>query len=352
VSFLELAGLGKQFDGRAVLRDVTLRIEQGETVALLGPSGSGKTTALRILAGLETPDSGRVWIGGVDVTAEPPARRGVGMVFQNFALFPHLSIGDNVAFGLEGRGLARDEIARRVGVALDKVRLAGREKGRVQELSGGMQQRVAVARALAPEPAVLLLDEPFSNLDPQLREATRAELRETIRRVGITSVLVTHEQEEAFDVADRVALLHHGRLEQVGTPEELYERPASLAAGTFVGRASLLRGTWTADGLRLAGSEVVWPGTPAAGLAAGAAAVMLVRPEAVRLAAAGEKAALAGVVAARRFAGASSFYRVALSGGTTIEIEAEPDAARVEEQVAVALRSAARPPVFADLEPR
>src|SRR3989442_1149720 len=213
---------------------------RGEIVALLGPSGSGKTTVLRLLAGFELPDAGRIAIEGEDVTALPPARRRCGMVFQHYALFPHLDVGENVGFGLDR--LDRHDRDRKVAASLELVDLAGFERRKPDELSGGQQQRVALARALAPEPRVLLLDEPLSNLDPALRERTRRELRALIKRVGITTVFVTHEQEEAFDLGDRVAVLDRGRLEQVGAPEDLYERPASLFVATFVGRANVVQG--------------------------------------------------------------------------------------------------------------
>src|SRR5205807_689687 len=198
-----------------------------------GPSGGGKTTLLRLLAGFETPDGGRITVAGEDLTAVPAAKRRCGMVFQHYALFPHLDVGANVAFGISGR--ERRSIAAKVAEVLALVDLAGFERRKVQELSGGQQQRVALARALAPEPRLLLLDEPLSNLDPTLRERTRRELRSLIKRVGITTLFVTHEQEEAFDLGDRIAVLQAGRVEQVGTADELYEHPASLFVATFVG---------------------------------------------------------------------------------------------------------------------
>ncbi len=191
-AYVELDRLTKRFDATTAVDGVSLAIARGEIVALLGPSGSGKTTTLRLLAGFESPDDGRVLVDGVEVTRVPPVDRRFGMVFQHYALFPHLDVGANVAFGLESLGVEGDELARRVTQALALVDLAGFERRRIAQLSGGQQQRVALARALAPEPKVLLLDEPLSNLDPTLRERTRRELRELIRRVGITTVLVTH----------------------------------------------------------------------------------------------------------------------------------------------------------------
>jgi len=354
--FVVLDGLRKQFGGRDVLRDFSLAIGAGEIVALLGVSGSGKTTALRLLAGLDAADAGTITIDAENVTRQKAARRGVGMVFQHYALFPHLSIGENVSFGLEGRGLERPEIRRRAEAALAQVQLAGRFDGRVGALSGGMQQRVAIARALAPAPRVLLLDEPFSNLDPVLREQTRAELRDTIRRIGITTVLVTHEQEEAFDVADRIALLVEGRLQQVGTAEDLYARPRTLAVARFIGRATELAGTAVESGgtwgLRLAiDPETLWPTLPANGAAvsAGKAAVLVVRPEALRFVERGTEGidrGLAGAVIARRFAGPWSYFRVRLERGGEVEVLARSGAVEVDQPVTVALDPAAPPPTL------
>src|SRR2546427_323696 len=222
-AFLEIADLAKRFDATVAVDGVSLAIARGEILALLGPSGSGKTTMLRLLGGFETPDAGRIVVAGEDVTRAPPARRRLGMVFQHYALFPHLDVGENVAFGLPRRGTSDPKVAE----VLALVGLAGFERRRVQELSGGQQQRVALARALAPEPRVLLLDEPLSNLDPSLRERTRRELRALIKRVGITTMFVTHEQEEAFDLGDRVAGLHAGRLEQRRHAARVSEQPAN-----------------------------------------------------------------------------------------------------------------------------
>ncbi len=306
-AFVALDGVRKQWSPTVSVGPLSLEIPQGEILALLGPSGSGKTTVLRVLAGFETPDTGRIAVGGEDVTAVPPARRRCGMVFQHYALFPHLDVGQNVAFGLRGRGDAE----RKVAEVLALVDLAGFERRKPHELSGGQQQRVALARALAPEPRLLLLDEPLSNLDPTLRERTRRELRALIRRVGITTLFVTHEQEEAFDLGDRVAVLHGGRLEQLGAAEELYERPASLFVATFVGRANVLRGAI------------------ARALGAGAGQLLVVRPERLRFADAG----LAGTVRERRYTGAAAFYQVETEHGDRLEVLAGPEAARLGERV-------------------
>jgi ABC-type Fe3+/spermidine/putrescine transport system ATPase subunit len=311
--FLELQGLTKRFGDVTAADRVSLSIARGDILALLGPSGSGKTTLLRLLAGFETPDAGRVVVGDEDVTSLPPARRRFGMVFQHYALFPHLDVGENVAFGLRGSG-ERGAVDDKVAQTLALVHLDGFERRKVHELSGGQQQRVALARALAPEPRVLLLDEPLSNLDPSLRERTRRELRAVIQRVGITTIFVTHEQEEAFDLGDRIALLSAGRLEQVGTADELYERPASLFAATFVGRANVFRG--------------------AAARAFGASDghVVVVRPEALRFATTG---GLPGVVQERRYTGAWALYQVELEGGERLEVLAGPRAVRIGDRVHV-----------------
>jgi len=260
--FLHLDQLDKSFGRERVLSGISLEVGKGEVLALLGPSGSGKTTALRSVAGFEVPDSGRVVVDGEDVTRLPPDRRRFGMVFQHYALFPHLTVGGNVAFGLAGRGLDKSAVERRVAEALALVELPGFQDRRVGQISGGQQQRVALARALAPEPRVLLLDEPLSNLDPSLRERTRRELRIAIRRVGITTLLVTHEQEEAFHLGDRVAVLYRGTLQQVGTPEDLYARPATRFVATFVGRASVLPGRFERGAAGQGAVRLDRPGNP------------------------------------------------------------------------------------------
>jgi putative spermidine/putrescine transport system ATP-binding protein len=313
-AFLQLQGIEKRWSDAVTIGPITLDISRGEILALLGPSGSGKTTMLRLLAGFEAADGGRIAVSNEDVTNVPPARRRFGMVFQHYALFPHLDVGDNVGFGLAG-SRERGAVATKVSAALALVDLAGFERRKVHELSGGQQQRVALARALAPEPRVLLLDEPLSNLDPALRERTRHELREVIKRVGITTVFVTHEQEEAFDLGDRIAVLNQGRLEQAGSADELYERPASLFVATFVGRANVFRG---------AAAKLLGGGATRNG-------VVVVRPERLRFGPAG----LPGVVRERRYTGAAAFFTVESDDHERFEVLAEPDAAQVGERVYV-----------------
>jgi ABC-type Fe3+/spermidine/putrescine transport system ATPase subunit len=345
-AFLTLDSLEKRFGDAAVTRGVTLEASRGEIVALLGPSGSGKTTVLRLVAGFETPDAGRILIEGEDVTAVPPERRRFGMVFQHYALFPHMTVGENVAFGLAARGASAAETRERVKETLSLVGLSGFEDRRVTEISGGQQQRVALARALAPRPRVLLLDEPLSNLDPTLRDRTRRELKRAIRQVGITTLFVTHEQEEAFELGDRVAVLHRGRLEQVGIPEDLFARPATRFVATFIGRSSVLAAVWDGQGARLA-DGVLWPAEAAEPLAPGAAADLVVRPEALRLAPEPRQHGLPGSVVERRFAGLAAYYRVATWAGE-VEVLAAPDAAREGDAVVVAPdKDGPRPRAFA-----
>ena len=238
---LSLQNLSKRFDKTQAVADVSLAVERGEFFGLLGPSGCGKTTTLRMIAGLEKPDSGSIAFDAHDITNLPAERRGFGMVFQNYALFPHLNVSENVAFGLRARHRPKSEIRDRVRGALELVQLPGYEKRRVDELSGGQQQRVAIARAIAIEPALLLFDEPLSNLDVTLREETRGELRELVARLGLTAVYVTHDQEEAFALCDRISVMAGGRILQTGQPRDLYEHPAQLSVAQFLGRNNLIR---------------------------------------------------------------------------------------------------------------
>ncbi len=337
MSYLRLESLTRRFSDTAGVFDLSLGLERGRTLALLGPSGSGKTTTLRLLGGFESLDAGRILVDGEDVAPLRPERRRFGMVFQHYALFPHLDVGANVAFGLDSLGVRGGEAQRRIAESLALVDLAGYERRAVDGLSGGQQQRVALARALAPEPRVLLLDEPLSNLDPALRERTRRELRALLRRVGITTVIVTHEQEDAFDLGDVVAVLRQGRLEQVGTPEELYQAPATSFVGSFIGRASWLTGTVArvADGgvwVRVEAAE--WRLGRAAAAQEGGSVRLLVRPEALRLVPSAP-GALSGTVTDRRFAGATAFFAVTTAGGQVVEVSAPCAAAVVGETVSL-----------------
>ncbi len=336
MTFLRLDGLTKRFDGTTAVDGLSLSIERGEMLSLLGPSGSGKTTTLRLLAGFEVPDHGHVVVEAEDVTRLEPVARRFGMVFQHYALFPHLDVGQNLAFGLESIGVGGEELHRRVARALALVDMPGFERRRISQLSGGQQQRVALARALAPEPRVLLLDEPLSNLDPSLRERTRREIRELIRRVGITTVLVTHEQDEAFDLGDRVAVLRAGRLEQVGTPEELYASPANEFVAEFVGRSSSIGVVVLGAGdrgLRVAVEGAEWDLTDTPDAPIGPA-LMVVRPEALRLMPPAP-GALAGTVTERRFTGAASLFTILTDGGASLEVTGPPRSVSAGERVGV-----------------
>ncbi|MCM3869175.1 MAG: ABC transporter ATP-binding protein [Pyrinomonadaceae bacterium] len=241
MTLLSLKNISRRFDSTPAVADVSVDVERGEFFGLLGPSGCGKTTTLRMIAGLETPDSGTIEFDSNDITNLSPERRGFGMVFQNYALFPHLNVFENVAFGLRARHKPRAQITQQVTSALELVQLPNYEKRRVDELSGGQQQRVAIARAIAIEPALLLFDEPLSNLDVTLREETRGELRELVNRLGLTAVYVTHDQEEAFALCDRISVMMSGRILQTGKPRELYEHPVQLSVARFLGRNNLIR---------------------------------------------------------------------------------------------------------------
>jgi len=278
---LALSSLSKHYGDFHAVRDVSLQIADGEFLVLLGPSGCGKTTTLRMVAGFIEPSGGHVRLAGQDVTLLPPWKRNAGMVFQSYALFPHMTVAQNVAFGLEMRKLPRTDIGRRVEEALALVRLAGYGQRLPRQLSGGQQQRVALARALAIRPDVLLLDEPLSNLDAKLRQEVRVEIRELQRQLGLTTVMVTHDQEEALTMADRLVVMNEGAVRQVGSQRDLYERPADRFVAGFVGRSTFLSGTIEAPGRFRSGGGLAVAcsgGTPGK-------AVLALRPEQVALAA-------------------------------------------------------------------
>lgn len=239
---LQLVDLSKRFGEVVAVDHLTLDVEAGEFVSLLGPSGCGKTTTLRMIAGLEEPDSGRVLLGDQDITYLPPEKRNLGLMFQDYALFPHMTVGQNVAFGLQMRKLPRDEIRTKVDEALKMVRLSGLQDRYPRQLSGGQQQRVALARALVVEPQILLLDEPLSNLDAKLRQEMRVELKLIQSEVGITTVYVTHDQEEALTLSDRLVVMRDGRVIQMGSPIEIYEHPQDSFVASFLGQENFFRG--------------------------------------------------------------------------------------------------------------
>jgi len=274
-----LEGIAKKFGAFAALRGITLSVQPGEFVCFLGPSGCGKTTLLRIIAGLERQNAGVVRMAGRDVSGLPPKLRNYGIVFQSYALFPNLSVARNVAYGLETRRAARDEIDRRVDELLALIGLSGHKHKYPSQLSGGEQQRVALARALAPNPALLLLDEPLSALDARVRQSLRHEIRELQRRLGITTIMVTHDQEEALAMADRIVVMNHGVVEQVGAPVEVYTRPRSPFVARFVGQMNFFPAVAGAGpgSLRVGDTELRHE-APAA-LAPGVAVTVAIRPE-------------------------------------------------------------------------
>ena len=296
---IEISGVNLSYGSTHVLKDVALSIRPGEFFAFLGPSGCGKTTLLRLIAGFAQAQTGRVLLDGQDVAPLPPWKRDVGMVFQSYALWPHMTVAKNVAFGLEERRLPRAEIDRRVAQALELVGLADYAQRRPAQLSGGQQQRVAVARTVAIEPKVLLLDEPLSNLDAKMRVSVRRELRTLQQRLGLTTIFVTHDQEEANTICDRIAVMEAGVIRQVGTPMELYEKPANLFVASFLGSANIL-----GEG---------------AGIAVPPGKRLVFRPQHATLSPA-ESAALHGPVTHREFLGATVRYGVRI-GESEILIE-------------------------------
>ena len=318
MALLEIAGVSKRFGATAAVEDVSLNIEQGELFALLGPSGCGKTTLLRMIAGLETPDSGCILIDGVDITARPPYARPVNMMFQSYALFPHMDVAGNIAFGLRQEGMGRRDIAARVGEMLALVQMSDYGARRPHELSGGQRQRVALARALAKMPKLVLLDEPLAALDRKLRQETRLELIGIQERVGTAFLVVTHDQEEALGVASRIAVMNRGRLVQIGTPVEIYERPGSRFVADFVGDVNLFEGELAAGfnclELTVAGFDRPIPLPSSTVLPDGAAATLALRPEKLRLC---RERPLGFAVAARV---ASISY---LGGASTVHLTAE-----------------------------
>jgi len=302
-SILTLAGVSKRYGATNALGPIDLEVRKGEFLTLLGPSGCGKTTTLNIIAGLLAATTGHVTLGGREMTGVAPSRRDMGVVFQNYALFPHKTVSDNVAFGLRMRKTPREQMRERVRRMLDTVGLPGVEERMPEQLSGGQRQRVALARALVIEPKVLLLDEPLSNLDALLRKRMRHEIRDLQQRLGITTIFVTHDQDEAFEMSDRVALLNKGRIEQIGTPEDLYDAPATRFVAEFIGDANLVEGRIVAAEdsgqvvVRVAGGTDLPARSVPGSLKAGDAAYLMLRPERIELVT--QVPAAAGALAAR-----------------------------------------------------
>jgi iron(III) transport system ATP-binding protein len=325
-------------------RDVRFSVAPGEFLTLLGPSGCGKTTTLRMIAGFETPDEGRIRFGGEDITDAPANARNIGFVFQNYALFPHLSVYENVAYGLEVRNQVAREVAANVAEVLAMVGLAGYEQQFPAQLSGGEQQRVALARAIVIRPRVLLFDEPLSNLDAKLRVQMRADIRDLQRRLAITTVYVTHDQEEAMAVSDRIVVMDRGRIVQEGTAEDLYHRPASEFVATFVGRVNLVPGTVVAAQGNTASVAALGTTIDArigAAVRAGERALLVLRPEAIALSHA-QAAGLPARIVARTFLGEKVEYVVDCAGTRLQAIRASTgpdDALRIGDAVALGFAS-------------
>ncbi len=328
MSAVEVSGVTKRYGETAALDDVSLDFADGSFCSLLGASGSGKTTLLRAIAGFIEPDSGEITIGGVSVENIPVRHRGIGMVFQDYALFPHMTVFDNIAFGLSVRGTPSAEIARQVRDMLILVQLAGFDDRKPRQLSGGQQQRVALARALVTKPKVLLLDEPLGALDRRLREEMQIELRQIQRTIGITTIFVTHDQEEALTLSDRIAIIDRGRLVQVGAPNDVYERPETAFAAHFLGDANFMEGSAGADGIVT--TTAFGPVRTADPLPnAGAPVMLAVRPEKMRLVTSAESAGdnrgdnrIDGTVRQTVFSGNSVTYIVA-AGDEVIRVFAQ-----------------------------
>jgi len=331
---IELRDVVKSFDGRVVVDQVSLSVPRGQFYSLLGPSGCGKTTTLRLIAGFERPDAGEVLLNGVRVNDQPPYRRRVSTVFQSYALFPHLTVAGNIEFGLRQARMEEAEIRQRVEGALELVQLAGAGGRRPQQLSGGEKQRVALARSIVLEPDALLLDEPLAALDPKLRREMRLELKRLQRAVGISFLFITHDQEEALALSDQVAVMNRGRLEQVGTPEEIYQQPGTRFVAAFVGSSNLIEGRITrVEGGVVememdAGPRLLAP-APERAPALGSTAGLLVRPELIRLGGEPPEGAqrLSGKVAHTVFLGPHHQVGVEVAPGVQILALSPPDRA-------------------------
>lgn len=322
----ELQNVTKRFGEVSAVDAVSLSVLKGEFLTLLGPSGCGKTTLLRMLAGFEAPDAGRVLLGGRDVTEVPPYRRDVTTVFQHYALFPHMNVFENIAFGLERRRLSREQIEPRVARVLEMVRMSKLERRQPGELSGGQQQRVALARALVLEPRVLLLDEPLAALDLKLRKEMQLELKELQRRLGISFIYVTHDQEEALTMSDRIAVMNAGHIEQLGRAEEIYERPSTEFVAGFIGMSNILEGRVESIEeervlIDVGGSRVcVNVGANAVALKPGQHVRLLIRPEKIRISSEASNQGLAARIEAAVYLGESTQWRLSLDCGQTITV--------------------------------
>jgi len=321
MSHLLLTNLVKRYGDVEVVRDVSLTINEGEFVSLLGPSGCGKTTILRMVAGLIEPTSGAIKVGERNVTRLPPNKRNIGLVFQSYALFPHMTVSENVAYGLRRKGEKGSAVLKRVEEALNMVRLSGYGERFPRQLSGGQQQRVAMARAIAPRPSVLLFDEPLSNLDAKLRDEMQIELKRLQRELNITTLFVTHDQGEALSMSDRVCVLHEGIIQQFAPPEDIYHRPSTSFVASFIGKPNRLSGTINAGAIQVSDELVLHADKREC--ADKTAVDVFVRQEAIQLSrepTASEQSFL-GKIALRSFSGAQVQYVIALSGKSEIIVE-------------------------------
>jgi len=332
MSFVLISGLRKRFGDTVAAAIDRLEVREGEFLSLLGPSGCGKTTTLRCIAGILEPDEGSISIRGQDITRVPPYRRNLGMVFQNYALFPHFTIFDNVAYGLKNRGLKGEVVSKKVAEALELVELPGMEERYPHQLSGGQQQRVALARAIVYGPDVLLLDEPLSNLDAKLRKSMRFELKKLQRRLNLTTIFVTHDQQEALTLSDTIVVMNAGRVEQVGSPTEVYESPRTLFVADFIGSTNILKGVARSFDrssnlckVSIGGNADLWACSDAE-VAQQSEVDLIVKPEKVRVLLRGQKASsgegasvIPGQIVNAGYSGANYSYHIQLACGPLIE---------------------------------
>jgi len=342
---VEIRGARKRFANLTVLDECSLTAQEGEILTLLGSSGCGKTTLLRCIAGFLTPDGGEIMIDGRDTVPVPVNRRPVGVVFQSYALFPHLTVAQNVAYGLKMRRVARSEIGERVEKALATVSLTGFEDRYPSQLSGGQQQRVAIARVLVLAPRVLLLDEPFNALDAKLRGTMQVELRQLIKRLGITAIFVTHDQEEALTMSDRIAIMRAGRIEQLGTPEDVFDRPATAYVADFVGASNFIDATAT-------GGAIALPDGQRVGASADGPVTVMVRPHNLAVTQAVSNEGWRGAIGSRRHVGALMEYEVDLDEGRRLRVAALRDTGAAALGVGDQVRLSVRDPAACTVYPR
>jgi putative spermidine/putrescine transport system ATP-binding protein len=329
---VRIEGLTKTFGSARAVDRISIQIGNGEFISLLGPSGCGKTTTLKMIAGFEDASEGSIRFDGIDVVTVPAEKRDIGMVFQNYALFPHMTVEQNLAFGLEMRKVPKPQMRERIARVLEMVQLQGFSQRYPSQLSGGQQQRVALARALVIEPKILLLDEPLANLDAKLREEMRFFIRDLQRRVGITTVYVTHDQAEAMTMSDRVVVMFGGRIAQIGEPSDIYDRPENLDVAQFVGQVNLIPGKIAAQAATGATVSTMFGDVtvPArAGHEIGKSVTLSLRPESIELAAAGSQGA-PGTIVSRYYSGSLVDFRVALDSGLTLHVQNFPSVRFVE----------------------